>query len=190
MVRRICRGVWPEGFGGRGPYRASARMMVVGSPYHTCMREGGGLHLVGEVGWSAFEVGRQVHEPQHSNGVADCVVLGSGLSSSVRLGGGGVHVADDDGGGEDGHLAVCLGQGLEEGLCRVAEGDVGVDDVELPSVPDDLLDTKCPWDAELADEVGVDAGPGIYGGTLSPVAFVRSLVRGIYGGGFWRVVAL
>ena len=95
---------------------------------------------MGEVGCLAFEVGRQVPEPQHFDGAADCMVLGCGLPSSVRRDGGGVHVADDDGGGEHGHLAVCFGQGLEEGFRDVAEGDVGVDDVELPSVPDDLVD--------------------------------------------------
>ena len=99
----------------------------------------GDLRLVGEVGCLAFEVGCQVHDPQCSDGVVDCVVLGCGLSSSVRRGGGGVHVADDDGGGKHGHLAVCLGQGLEVGFRGVAEGDAGVDDVELPSVPDDLV---------------------------------------------------
>ena len=36
----------------------------------------GGICLVGEVGWLGFEVGRQVHEPQHFDGVADCMVLG------------------------------------------------------------------------------------------------------------------
>ena len=56
----------------------------------------GGICLVGEVGWLAFEVGRQVHEPHHFDGVADCMVLGCGLSPSVRRRGGGVHVADDD----------------------------------------------------------------------------------------------
>ena len=56
----------------------------------------------------------------------------------------GVHVADDDCGGEHGHLAVCLGQGLKEGFRGVAEGDVGVDDVQLPSVPDDLIVKKVP----------------------------------------------
>ena len=96
---------------------------------------GGGIRLVGEVGWLAFEVGRQVHEPQHFDGVADCMVLGCGLSPSVRRGGGGVHVANDDCGGEHGHLAVCLGQGLEEGFRGVAEGDVGVDDVECHPSP-------------------------------------------------------
>ena len=95
---------------------------------------GGGLCLVLDVGWLAFEVGRQFHEPHHSDGVADCLVLGCGLSSSVRRGGGGVHV-----GGENGHLAVCFGQGLGQGFSGVAEGDLGVDDVELPSVPDDLV---------------------------------------------------
>ena len=69
------------------------------------------------------------------------MVLGCGLSPSVRWAGGGVHVADDDCGGEHGNLAVCLGQGLEEGFRGFAEEDVGVDDVELPSVPDDLIDT-------------------------------------------------
>ena len=43
---------------------------------------GGGLRLVGEVGWLAFEVGRQVHRPQHFDGMADCMVLGCGLPSS------------------------------------------------------------------------------------------------------------
>ena len=99
-----------------------------------------GIRLVGEVEWLAFQVDRQVHEPQHFDGVADRMVLGCGLSPSVRRGGGGVHVADDDCRGEHGHLAVCLGQGLEERFCGVAEGDVGVDDVELQSVPDDLVD--------------------------------------------------
>ena len=101
---------------------------------------GAGFCLVGEVGWCAFEVDRQVHEPQHFDGFTDCMVLGRGLSPSVRRGGGSVHVADDDYGGELGHLAVCLGQGLEIGFRGVAEGDVGVDDVELPSAPDDLID--------------------------------------------------
>ena len=36
----------------------------------------------------------------------------------------------------------------------------------------------------------VDAGSGIQGGPLVLVAFLRFLVRGVYGGGFWRVVAL
>ena len=94
---------------------------------------------VGEVGWLAFEVGRQVHEPQHFDDVADCMVLGCGLPSSVRWVGGGVHVADDNGRGEHCHLAVCFGQGLEEGFCGVTEGDLGVDDVELPSIPDNLI---------------------------------------------------
>ena len=89
---------------------------------------GGRICLLGEVGWLAFD------------GVADCMVLGCGLPPSVRRGGGGVHVTDDDCGGEHGHLALCLGQGLEEGFCGVAQGDVGVDDDELPSVPDELID--------------------------------------------------
>ena len=101
---------------------------------------GGGISFAGEVGWLAFEVGRQVDEPQHFDGVANCMVLGCGLSPSVRRGGGSVHITDDDCGGEHGHLAVCLGQGLKEGFRGLAEGDVGVDDVVLPSVPDDLVD--------------------------------------------------
>ena len=113
------------------------------------------------MGWLAFEVGCRVHELQHFNGVADCLVLGCGLSPSVCRGGGGVHVADDDCGGEHGHLAVCLGQGVEEEFRGVAEGNAGVDDVGLPSVPDDLIDTSPPWDAEVVDEVDVDAGLGV-----------------------------
>ena len=101
---------------------------------------GGGFRLVGKVGWWAFEVGCQLHEPQHFDGFADCMVLRCGLPASVRRGGGGVHGTDDDGGGEHGHLAVCFGHSLEEGFRGVAEGDVGVYDVELSSVPDDLVD--------------------------------------------------
>ena len=101
---------------------------------------GGGICLVVEVGWLPFEVGRQVDEPPHFDGVTDCMLLGRGLSPSVCRGGGVVHVADDGCGGEHGHLAVCLGQGLEEGFCGVANRDSSADDVEVPSVPDDLLD--------------------------------------------------
>ena len=63
-----------------------------------------GLRFVGEMRLIAFEVACQVHEPQHFDYVADCIVLGCGLPSSV-------HGAGDDGGGEHGHLAVCFGQG-------------------------------------------------------------------------------
>ena len=45
---------------------------------------GGGIRLVGEVGWLAFDAGRQVQEPQLFDGVANCLVLGLGLSPSVR----------------------------------------------------------------------------------------------------------
>ena len=95
---------------------------------------------MGEVGWFAFKVSRQVHEPEHFDGVADRMVPRCGPPSSVRWGGGGVHVTDDDGVGENCHLAVCFSKGLEEGFRGVVEGDVGVDEVELPSVPDDLID--------------------------------------------------
>ena len=81
-----------------------------------------------------------MHEPKHLDCVADCVALGCGLPSLVCRGGGGVHVAEDDDGGEHCHLTVCLGQGLEEGFRRFAKEDVGVYDVELPSVPDDFVD--------------------------------------------------
>ena len=101
---------------------------------------GGGLCLAGEVGCLASRVGRQVYEPQHFNGVADGMILGCGLLLSLRQDGGGVHVPHYDWGGEHGNLALCFGQGLKEGFGGVAEGDVGVDDVELPSVPDDLVD--------------------------------------------------
>ena len=85
---------------------------------------------------------------------------------------------------------VCLGQRLEKGFCCVAKGDMSVDDIELPSVPDDLTDTQPPWDAEVLDEVDMDASLGIQGGPLVPVAFVCPLVQGIYGGGVRGVVAL
>ena len=109
----------------------------------------------------AFQASRQVQQPQHVHGVADCMVLGCGLSHSVCWAGGSVHVADDDAGGEHGHQAVCLGQDLEEGFCCVAEGDVGADDVELPSLPDDSVDAQSPRDGEVVDELDVDARPAV-----------------------------
>ena len=75
--------------------------------------------------------------------------------------GGGADVAGDDCGGEHGHLAVCLGQDLEEGFRCVAEGDVGVDVIELPSVPHNYVDAQSPQDAHVVDQVDVDAHPGI-----------------------------
>ena len=120
----------------------------------------------------------------------DCVVLGCGLPSTVCRGGGAVYVADDDGGGEHGHLVVCLCQGLEEGFDRIAKGEVAVDDVELPSVPHNFVDAQPSWDAEVPDEVDVHARLGIQGGPLVPMAFLCPLVRGIYGGGFRMVIAL
>ena len=84
---------------------------------------GGSLWLAGKIGWLAFQASSQVDEPQPVDGVADCVVLECGLRPAVRRAGGGVHVADDDG-GEHGYLAVCLGQGLQEGFCCVAEGSL------------------------------------------------------------------
>ena len=56
---------------------------------------------------------------------------------------------------------VCFDKGLEEAFRCVAKGDVGVDDVELPSVPDGLLDAQSLCDAEVVDEVDLDSGPGI-----------------------------
>ena len=141
MVRRICRGLWPVGPSGRGAVSGLRPDEIGGVPIAYADAGGGGVRLVGEVGCLAFEVGRQVQEPQHFNGVANFMALGCGLPSSVRRVGGGVHVADDDGGGEHGHVAICFGQGLDEEFCGVAEGDVGVDDVELPSVPDILVDS-------------------------------------------------
>ena len=124
---------------------------------------GNGLRLVREVGWLAFEVGRKVHEPKHLDPAADCMVVECGLSSSVHWGGNGIHCADDDGGGEHGHLVLGFCQGLREWFGRAAKGDVGVDDVKLPSVPDDLVNAQSPWDAEVVDEVDVDAGWGVEG---------------------------
>ena len=42
----------------------------------------------------------------------------------------------------------------------------------------------------MVDEIDMDAGSGVQGGPLVPVAFVRFLVRGIYEGGSLGVVAL
>ena len=52
-------------------------------------------------------------------------------------------------------------KGLEVRFCRLAEGDVGVDDVELSSVPDDFVGNQSPWDAEVVDKMEVDARQGI-----------------------------
>ena len=140
MVRQIERGLWPVGLSGMGPVSGLRPDDGGGVAIAYVNARGGGLCLVGEVGWLAFEVGHHVHEPQLFDGVADCMVLWCCLSPSVRRDGGGFHVADDDCGGEHGHLAVCFSQGLQEGFRGVVKGDVGVDDVEWPSVPDDLVD--------------------------------------------------
>ena len=123
------------------------------------MREGAGL--VGEVGRLAFQASRQVHEPQHVDGVGDCNGLWVWPVLLGPPGWGRCHVADDDGAGEHGHLAVCLGQGLEEGFRCVDEDDVGVDDVELPSLPNHFVDAQPPWDAQVVDKLDVDERPGI-----------------------------
>ena len=73
------------------------------------------------------------------------MVLGRGLSPAVRRGRGGALFTDVDGGGERGHLAVRLGQGLMDGFCCLAERDSGADDIELVSVPDDFVDTQSLW---------------------------------------------
>ena len=65
-----------------------------------------------------------------------------------------------------------------------------VDDIYLPSVPDDFVDAQSAWDAEVVDKVYVHARPAIQGGPLLPVAYVCFLVRGIYRGAYKRVVAL
>ena len=92
MVRRTCRGLWPVGPRWEGVV-SGLRPDDGGGVAIAYVDAGGGcLRLVGEVGWLAFKVGRQVHEPQHFEGVLDCMVLGCGLSSSVRLGEGGVQL--------------------------------------------------------------------------------------------------
>ena len=114
---------------------------VLGGLEHGGWVVGEGAILLPDPGYGAVAgVGRGVVEgaglkPKHFDGVADCMVLGCGLPFSVRLGGGGVHVADNDSRTGHCHLAVCFGEGLEERFRGVAEGDVDVDDVELPSVP-------------------------------------------------------
>ena len=119
--------------------------------------QGGDLRFVGECGWLASQASRQVHKSQHVDCDADCIVLGCGLSTSVCRGWGGVHVADNEGGGKHGHTAVCLDQGFEKGFCFVTAEDGGVDGFQIPSLPDDFVDAQSPRDAELVDEVDVDA---------------------------------
>ena len=46
---------------------------------------GSGICLVQEVGRLAFEVGCQVHEPQHFDGVADCMVACPPRSAGVGV---------------------------------------------------------------------------------------------------------
>ena len=81
------------------PYRASARMMVVGSPSGTSMREGASsLWWRKGDGWPSRLAVRST-SPKHVDGVPDCMVLGCGLSPSV------CGVAGDDGGAEQGNPA-------------------------------------------------------------------------------------
>ena len=84
MVRRICRGLWPVGSSGKGP--VSGLLPDDGGGVAIAYVDAGsvGLCLVGEVGWLAFEVGCQVQEPEHFDGVADCLILACGLSPWVR----------------------------------------------------------------------------------------------------------
>ena len=55
--------------------------------------------------------------------------------------------------------------GLSMAIWRYTEGGMCVDHMEWPSVPDDFVDTQSddfvytqsPWDAEVTDEVNVNA---------------------------------
>ena len=57
----------------------------------------------------------------------------------------------------NGLLAVCFGQGLEERFCCVADGEVRVYDNQLPSLPESFIDAQSPWDAEVLEEVDMNA---------------------------------
>ena len=101
----------------------------------------GGICLVREVGWLAFEVACQVHEPQHLDGVADAwcwsvacpprsAWVGAAFISPMMIVGASMAI-----------WRYASARAWRKGFCGVAKGDVGVDDVELPSIPDDLIDT-------------------------------------------------
>ena len=133
---------------------------------------GGGLRLVGEVRWWPSRLAIRSTSPSIS--MVSRTAWSWGVACPPRSAGVGAAFMSlmTMGGGEHGHLAVCLGQGLEEGFRHVAEGDVTVDEVELPSVPDDFVDAQPPWDAQVVGEVKVDARLGIHGGPLVPVALL------------------
>ena len=140
MVRRVCRGLWPL-----GPSAVRDTIKMLGLVDLTANPEGQPSHFPHETDTAPSGIDVCYGEPTtiiwaEARYGPLRMVLGCGLSPLVRRSGGGIHVADDDCGGEHGHLAVCLSQGLEEGFRGVAKGDVDVDDVELPSVPDDLID--------------------------------------------------
>ena len=169
MVRQMCRGLWPVGPIQRGPYRAFAQIMA----------GGGGLRLVGEVRELAC---RQVNKPLHFDGVADCVVLGCGLLSSVCRGGCGVHVADDNFG-----ASMAIWQYASAKAWRKGS-------VASPKRMWVLMTLSCPasrrlpgrsasLDADVVDEVDVDARLGVQEGPLMSVAFFCPLAGAYMGVG-------
>ena len=83
-----------------------------------------------------------------------------------------------------------LARPWRKGSVASPKGAVRVDDGWLPSVPDEILEVQSPRDAEVVNEVNVDARPGIHWVPYVPVTFVCCLVRAVYGGGLWRVIAL
>ena len=80
--------------------------------------------LVGVMGGCAGESCREVGEAQLVHGVPDSCVGGCGWAHAVVVGGGGVQVAYDDGGCQEGESAVSQAQGVQEVLGLLPEWDV------------------------------------------------------------------
>ena len=85
---------------------------------------GVGAPLVGVMGGCAGESCREVGEAQLVHGVPDSYVGGCGWAGAVVVSGGGLQVAYDDGGCQEGVVAVRQAQGVQEVLGRLPEWDV------------------------------------------------------------------
>ena len=85
---------------------------------------GVGAGLVGVMGGCAGESCREVGEAQLVYGVPDSYVEGCGWAGAVVVGGGGVLVAYDDGGCQEGEAAVRRAQGVQEVLRLLPEWEV------------------------------------------------------------------
>ena len=86
--------------------------------------EGRVASLVGGMGGSAGESCREVGDAQFVHGVLDSYVGCCGWAGAVVIGGGGVYVANDDGGCHKGEAAVRQAQGVKKVLGLLPEWDV------------------------------------------------------------------